>query len=58
MQGEIQDQDWGESRWEEIVLHPRVGQEQMGESAVPISNSTAETINGQVDGGTNHKQRV
>jgi hypothetical protein len=32
MQGEIQDQDWGESRWEEIVLHPRVGQEQMGES--------------------------
>jgi hypothetical protein len=32
MQGEIQDQDWGESRWEEIVLHPRVGQEQMSKS--------------------------
>jgi hypothetical protein len=32
MQGEIQDQDWGESRWEKIVLHPRVGQEQMGKS--------------------------
>ena len=53
-----EDQDWGETRWEEIVQHPR--EEEASHREIVVSEPTSSSIvgmsEGLADGGTGHKQ--